>query len=555
MAYNFEALFPGMEAIRFQENSQLGRDLESIFQDVLDYKESIDYGKRETTDDAKRLFKIEQVYNYAVKNLVPNFKDVLEQDIGLTCKKIRIVGGNANGLTGAMAVVVDLSGMSSGFDTNISKAVGKPIVAPESDKQKEAAALFGELADCIDLETSRVTEKQLSDGRIITIPCVYMDVNTMFLMEEFVPASVAEPLTAKEMAAIYLHEIGHVMTIMEHAADIYVVTERIKKFAGNKRNFETLDEIDTYINYIDKKVIPKLKQRVKTMKLDGVLTTEIVIILNSLLNLLSAILAGIRLLTRGASSGVNFSYNVVSLLLVPLNLACSLIGTTVAGIFLILTNAATLCFASNYYDESTKTYKSSDRKNTRNNSFLLERWADEFAIRHGYGDALISALDKIRGAFDYSNIVSGRSSFIAHSSFLWGIMSLFIWASSKYGNIVGKICKTPTYEDDYYRARRILQGMKQRFKEENIPELQCDALLTQLETAEKKVASMKAVENTTIIEMLGNIFDNIVDPITWIEMLKDGKMNRDFAILQNKLDDISSNKLYSLSYKMMNLGA
>ena len=56
------------------------------------------------------------------------------------------------------------------------------------------------------------------------------------------------------------------------------------------------------------------------------------------------------------------------------------------------------------------------------------------------------------------------------------------------------------------------------------------------------------------MEVLGNIIDNTIDPLTWIEMLKDGKMNRDFAILQNKLDDISNNKLYSLSYKLMNLG-
>lgn len=53
--------------------------------------------------------------------------------------------------------------------------------------------------------------------------------------------------------------------------------------------------------------------------------------------------------------------------------------------------------------------------------------------------------------------------------------------------------------------------------------------------------------------MLGNVVDTIVDPITWLYMLKDGKMNRDFAILQDKLDDISSNKLYSLSYKLKSL--
>lgn len=96
--------------------------------------------------------------------------------------------------------------------------------------------------------------------------------------------------------------------------------------------------------------------------------------------------------------------------------------------------------------------------------------------------------------------------------------------------------------------------MKQRFKEEKLPNTQCDELLKQLDETEQKLAGLKNVENTSVMEVLGNIIDNTIDPLTWVEMLKDGKMNRDFAILQDKLDDISSNKLYSLSYKLMNLG-
>lgn len=78
--------------------------------------------------------------------------------------------------------------------------------------------------------------------------------------------------------------------------------------------------------------------------------------------------------------------------------------------------------------------------------------------------------------------------------------------------------------------------------------------LNNLMKPSKKLAGLKNVENTSVMEVLGNIIDNTIDPLTWVEMLKDGKMNRDFAILQDKLDDISSNKLYSLSYKLMNLG-
>ena len=38
MSYNLGALFPGMEVISFQNELQLGKDLEAVFQKVLDYR-------------------------------------------------------------------------------------------------------------------------------------------------------------------------------------------------------------------------------------------------------------------------------------------------------------------------------------------------------------------------------------------------------------------------------------------------------------------------------------------------------------------------------------
>ena len=555
MSYNLGALFPGMEVISFQNESQLGKDLEAVFQKVLDYKETIDYSRCGPSDEEKRMYKIDQVHKFVAENTAKEFMAVLKKDVGFGCKKVYVSGGDQTGISDDMAICLDISNMLNGYYINMSKATGNPLNITETDKVKEASERFAELADCIDLEKSHLKKTKLKDGTPIYVTAVYMAANTLFLMEEFVPESVTKPLTAREMAAIYLHEIGHAMTVIEHSADLFATFERMKSFVGNKKNnFKTIKEADDYVNFLDKKVMPNLKATVKKLTDDGILIGYMAAYILLPLNLLFSILDGLRNITRGSSTLVNIPYNTLALILPVFSVVTNLLTAIITAISIMLSNARLLAFVDTYYNDDHGSKKSSDRKNTRNNSFLIERWADEFATRHGYGKDLVFALDKITAAFKYTSVVWGRDAFLAHSGLIGNVMSIFVWISSKYYDFVGKLCKTPRYEDDFYRARRILQNMKQRFKEEKLPNTQCDELLKQLDETEQKLSSLKNVENTSVMEVLGNIIDNTIDPLTWIEMLKDGKMNRDFAILQNKLDDISSNKLYSLSYKLMNLG-
>ena len=40
---NLNSIFGGMEAVSFQTNSQLGKDLTDVFQAVIDYRDNLDY--------------------------------------------------------------------------------------------------------------------------------------------------------------------------------------------------------------------------------------------------------------------------------------------------------------------------------------------------------------------------------------------------------------------------------------------------------------------------------------------------------------------------------
>jgi hypothetical protein len=556
MSYNLGALFPGMEVISFQNESKLGKDLEAIFQKVLDYKETIDYSRCGPSDEEKRIYKINKVLDYATSYLIPAFKKVVFEDTGLTCNSVNMVGGPEVGITNTTGICICISELTVAANQRQGVATGDILRRAALDNRVETINLYKELADCIDLNKSQLTRTHLSDGRLITTPFVNMDVNVLFLLEEFVPASVAEPFTAKEITAIFLHEVGHIMTFIEHAADTYVITERIKKIAVNTDNIKTIKDANDWVDAYDKKIIPDLQKQLAKLTSAQIPDPRTIKPLKDTLAAIVSVLSTIKSILRGAAPVVNAVYTVSVIFLSAVNVVFRTLSAIVTGVFTLLMQYSntSMAYAAWHADGIWTKYgtKVADKRSTKNNAFLAERWADEFATRHGYGDELISALAKMGKAQDYGRVVVASDSTLVNSGIISAIVATFAWLCTTF-NPITRLFFPSNYEDDFYRARRVVQNMKQRFKEEKIPAIQCDALLAQLDRAEKLTAANKSIQHTSVFETLRNILDNVIDPFAWIEMLKDGKLDRDFAILQNSLDDLSSNKLYVLSHQLSRL--
>ena len=61
----------GMEAIDFQVNNGLGKELEKIFQDVLQFKANLDYSNVNDTPTARREYRINQIVKYVTDTTGP----------------------------------------------------------------------------------------------------------------------------------------------------------------------------------------------------------------------------------------------------------------------------------------------------------------------------------------------------------------------------------------------------------------------------------------------------------------------------------------------------
>ena len=560
MPFDFSALFPGMEAIDFQNSSKIGKDLEALFQSILDFKETIDYSKCGPSDGERRYYKIKKTCEYVASRMT-DFVKIARDDLNISIRKMCVYGGPERDISDNIYSCCNISGMNFGMAINSRHATGAVAPAPQQLGGKGIALvnLFAELAKYIDLKNGKMKSTQMSESTIlklfnlksldIYVTEMGMDANTLFLLEEFVPENIAKPFTAKEITACILHEFGHIMATVEHAADFYVVTERIKNCAVNTKA-ESLEEADNIVNTIDKKVLPAVQTKITELKKDNKLDVVTIGTAIAVTGFLANLISKMRKITCSSPTSSVFS-NIKDIILSAVNVVIHGLVTVTAGLMLFVTNAVTLDLVEKNYNE-VNAFKDSDRKNTWNNAFLEERWADEFSTRQGYGSYLISGLNKIKKSFAYAKITPSLGPFIAYSSTAGNIVSLFIWANTKI-DLLNKFRKVHTYEDQFYRARRIVQNMKQRFKEEKIPSALCDTLLNELNNAEKQLDSIKPIEHTGLLEAMGNVVDNIINPATWYEILKDGKMNRDFAILQDKLDDISSNKLYALSHQLSNI--
>ena len=75
--FNYDAVI-GNEVIDFQVNSKLGKMLTAIFQDVLDYKEKLDYSGVPNIDESRRKFRISSVADYFIHTSVPRLQKAVQ---------------------------------------------------------------------------------------------------------------------------------------------------------------------------------------------------------------------------------------------------------------------------------------------------------------------------------------------------------------------------------------------------------------------------------------------------------------------------------------------
>lgn len=554
---NLNSIFGSMEAVSFQTNSQLGKDLTAVFQEVIDYRDNLDYDGIQDDFLKRRLYRIRKVVDFCGKTMGPKFIKVLEKDLGFKVKNFYLYGSNT-GLTpptGLFAVNIDINAMGPDMYRTLMNMTGTNYDSTKPNGKH--ASDVEELADCIDLHNTKLKKTTIGKNVPITIQAIYFDIMFAFCLNDFVGPEYAEEMTAEEIAAIMMHECGHAMTVMEHSADLYVTCSRIRNDAVNIKKSGNIKDAKAFIKALDTKVLTKLVSVANASELNGIEDVkgvrESILKVATMTGKLSELL-NVTDKDRGEGSVA------IAALMLPINAVFSIMHVLVliaVDIAILALQVITLVELEkySYVDAHGDGGKASDRRNNKNNLFLLERWADEFVSRHGYGDYLASGLNKFRKACGALAHASAEYALMYHDPWLNSV-SLYSMAVNMYISF----CRTidvctyldpVNYENSYNRFRRILQNSKGIFKEENLPDNCVYEWLAKCRDIEESMNKAKRAMDTDFgkaaINTLHNLF--ILEPVNFYQLIKDGKLDRDCSILENRLDDMRNNALFMLSHQ------
>ena len=205
------------EAMQAQIQSKLGMELDNLWQKVIDYRDT------QLIGISSFKARYSQINNFFMKNCALKFMDLVWKYVGLWISEIKVseiwnggfvtcsyMGGNPKKPYGAIQIGNILSG---GF---IERYIG-PII-PTSLSQKDLL----EFVNSFDKAIGGIKKECREQIRTKCQAVIGFDIRTAFLLEDWlaVNSGVTHP-TAQEITAIVLHELGHTLNLVEHAAAQY----------------------------------------------------------------------------------------------------------------------------------------------------------------------------------------------------------------------------------------------------------------------------------------------------------------------------------------------
>lgn len=554
---DLSAFIPGQEMVNFQTNSSLAKSLIDLFQEAINYRESLDLSvaldavekgnveipkwlSNPTEENIQSIYKVDKMFEYCnSKEFFDKIKTILKKEVNIDLTHMQVTGGYGAfiQIDPHCNLILD-AGVYEEYDTITNRVFGtQSTLNDNKNADQDILALFENASNIIDRETSKLLHHEFSNDKFkITLKYgLGIDSNTLFCLTDYFYG--IENLTAEEIAAIYLHEIGHAITFWELLGNQYAVGRQMRHGESIskpllKNTVEQIDGIQKFVN--DQATATKKKiLQIGTPKDIKLLEDRL-----DKTNRLITIIKKLKSKSQDASVG---------------NEALVLGAAVIGGLLTVLAWALTwavfhwfLGFKEydtalhGYVTGSTNGIKNSEVRATKNNLFTQERLSDEFAVRHGLGGAYISGMIKVDKAIEkiYAD---------AWKPFVWESEARGMEA---YTGFVRKFCPSAyfdsvTYENRTERLVRIIEDIQAVFNSpmyKTLPaEIKKQYVLT-IETARREIAAAKTYFDSPAAKLISKIFRNL-NPTTWIRMVVDGNIDEDFAKLQNQIDALDRNSI------------
>lgn len=546
MQFDHSLYVPGMEAIDFQVNNNFAKELTAIFQEVFDYKEKIDYSKVPNVADELDKHTSRMINSFCQSTMKPKFLKCVENNTGIKVETLTINGGPDQGVDANFAVWLDFG------DADIASALIENIsgrAQTSYTNNKEAVDDMRRMHEKMDIKKGRVTSfKYGRQGRKFTSAGMFFDANAAFCPECFMAKKYLEGnfFTAQELAAIMLHEVGHVLTIVEHSNDLFVTQNRLQNYAFQLKESGDINKLTELNNSL----IDQFKSTTKPYGGAG----------KDLFHMIAEMIGKMLKMQDSAANRdtdkdadpveeswlLTIGYSLANLAL--FKLVCSfLVIMNFNLIALPLILAIQDLTKMGYASETESGTKASDTRQHSGNLCWLERWADEFVSRHGYAEYLASGLAKIQYYIGNGAFMASTGSHRLRQSTIFGSL---VW----FGNLLIEnfsylnATKDPiSYERDFARLKRMVQNEYAAFKDTNMPGPFIDRHIQAIQSIEKSMQATKGWADTPVGKAFTNIIQCLLSPVNLLQAMYNGKLDRDYRLLSDRFDDFKNNQLYYLS--------
>ena len=524
-------IYSSLESMSYQLfKNNLGDQLRDIFQDLINYKEDSKL-KSSIIDEDKFVL---TVTNYFNKVTFPSIQKVLEKlNIILSVGNPTEFGSTSNSKI-LLGVFLDRDSSTDIIMKNYTKGF---INADKSLSLLKDIISFNKQYNCVDIKTGKFKAPIRAS--------LIFNLSLLLSFEE--SGTGIKNLTAEELAAILLHEVGHIYDVafkfLNPLSNTYILNQMLVQFNSIKNKSKVLESNQKVL----KEIITTSNSQIKSSQVLSDKIKNIVVNMNNkiaadLNTTLIKKIMNITLSLRSLQSKILFRFISFNLSLV--NWLKNISNYFVGGIYSYLNVAL-----QGEYFRSKGTF-------TESTLFQSEFNADSFVSLFGYDGSYISALDKIGIVYRYIGISNYKIFYSALSiPFLTRLVNLYskIVIPMIMLTIPPFVLKDGLFDEHGNpkdRLENILRNSYSSLKNLDIPIDIKKKLITNIELARSNLAKslirkrFKYTQQIWDIIIGKKLFDFVL-----IELV-DAKTLKELDNLLKQTDDLISNSLYYHAAKL-----
>lgn len=355
------------ESMQAVTSSGLGKELESIWQEVIDFREK-------TCKGMSFQNKVKAIQTFFAKTTGKRFMDAVWKHTGLWIETVFFKPHFETSFCTWIAFGKTDETLFEGTKQieGILDGSANSLVNDWFSSKEFSVDELIMLAKSYDLEKGIIKPDMRAKIKKLVRCAMGFDLSLGFLSKDYLPENAGlEYLTARELTGIMLHEIGHNLTLVEHAADMYA---HVSAFKALRNAFSK--------NATPEKAI-ELGKKVAGFASKAGMTEDAASLLNATMQ------AEKDLKSAGKHPDVK---------------GCkTFIGSLIISSFALLDSAIVGAIDVLIADPSRADLRTRAGQNKKLGDVLIntrmttwqERKADEYAFSHGYGADCVEGLEKI----------------------------------------------------------------------------------------------------------------------------------------------------------------